>query len=148
MELIHHKIATPPDARKPRIELRVDRLTLAKRRWRAVAADGTDFGFDLEHPLHDGVAFFETDSAVYCIAQQPEDLCEVKLGDATLAARVGWSIGNLHFPIAIEEGAVLAPDDPAVRQLLDREHIPYAVVKKVFHPFKIAVGHHHHHHEH
>ena len=144
MELIREEIKVMHPG-KPHIELRVDRSILARRRWRASAVDGTDFGFDLEHPIKDGAAFFETDTSVYSIAQQSEDLYEIAPGDATHAARLGWMIGNLHFPIAIENGSVLAPDDPAVRQLLEREHVRFARVRKVFHPLKTAGGYHHHH---
>lgn len=144
MELVHGEI-TPGNAGKPRVELRVDRLTLAKRRWRSSAADGREFGFDLEQPIGDGAIFFESDSAVYAIAQQAEDLYEITPGDTTHAARIGWMIGNLHFPIAIANGAVLAPADPAVRQLLEREQVHFAGVRKIFHPLRTAGGHHHHH---
>lgn len=143
MQLIHGKVEVP-DSAKPRIELRVDRITLAKRRWRSSAEDGREFGFDMEQPIGDGAIFFESESAVYAIAQQPEDLYEINPVDPPRAARIGWMIGNLHFPIAIENGAVLAPADPAVRQLLEREHIQFAQVRKIFHPLKVA-GHHHHH---
>ena len=145
MELVHGEI-TVLDPGKPRIELRVDRLTLAKRRWRAAAVDGREFGFDLEQPVKDGAAFFESQSAVYFISQQPEDLLEIAPGDSARAARIGWMIGNLHFPIAIENNAVLAPADPAVRQLLEREHVHFTPVRKIFHPLKAAGGHHHHEH--
>ena len=145
MELVHGEI-TVRNPGKLRIALRVDRLTLAKRRWRAAAEDGREFGFDLECPIKDGAAFFETEAGVYFIAQQVEDLLEISPIDAADAARTGWMIGNLHFPIAIENGAVLAPADPAVSQLLERERIRFALARKVFHPLKAAGGHHHHEH--
>jgi urease accessory protein len=147
MELIRHEITAAP--RKPRVALHPDRLTLAKRRWRGVAEDGREFGFDLERPLRDGAIVFETESAVYSISQQAEEVFEIAVHDPMQAARVGWMVGNLHFPIAIENGVVLAPADPAVRQLLEREHIHYAAARKVFHPLNAAAAaHHHHHHEH
>ena len=49
--------------------LLIDRLTLAKRRWRATASDGREFGFDLEEPLHDGEAFHEESGAIYLILE-------------------------------------------------------------------------------
>ena len=144
MQLVHGEIKIPDD-HKPRVELRVDRTTLAKRRWRGVAEDGAEFGFDLEQPIRDGAAFFEGDGHVYTIAQQPEDLYEITPRDAAHAARVGWMIGNLHFPIGIEGNAVLAPADSAVRQLLEREQVDFAPVRGVFRPLASAGGHHHHH---
>jgi len=144
LELIHHEIPVSNPG-KPRIALHVDRLTLAKRRWRGVAEDKTDFGFDLEKPICDGAAFFETDAAVYVISQIAEEVFEITPGDAAKAAHLGWMIGNLHFSIAIEDGVVLAPADPAVSQLLDREHIHFSKSIRIFHPLKVASGHHHHH---
>lgn len=145
MELIHREIANPA-GEKPRIALHVSRLMLAKRRWRALADDKTDFGFDLEKPIADGAAFFETDAAVYVISQLAEEVFEIPLGNnASKAAHLGWMIGNLHFSIAIEEGAVLAPADPAVAQLLERERIPFTKSIRVFRPLRVAAGHHHHH---
>ena len=44
---------TDADADQPQVRIPVERLTLAKRRWRGVADDGEEFGFDLEAPLTD-----------------------------------------------------------------------------------------------
>lgn len=145
MELVRGEI-TAKDPGKPRIVLHVSRLMLAKRRWRALADDKTDFGFDLEKPIADGATFFETDAAVYVISQLAEEVFEITLGgDASKAAHLGWMIGNLHFSIAIEKGTVLAPADPAVAQLLEREHIAFTKSIRVFRPLRVAAGHHHHH---
>lgn len=129
------------------IRLPVDRLTLVKRRWRGVAEDGTEFGFDLETPLRDGAAVFASDAAVYTIAQKYEPVLEVRsseFGDRSAdAARLGWMIGNLHFQIEIAGDVIRVVDDPAVRQMFERERIDYAACKRVFHP--ISGGHSHGH---
>lgn len=140
--MIHHHLHHwRKDAEK--IMLNVDRLTLAKRRWRSVAADGVEFGFDLEHALADGDVFFEKDAAIYVIAQKAEPVLEVDLGtDAAKAARLGWIIGNLHFQLDVAEGRVRVADDPALRQLFEREHIHFNAGEAVFHP--LSGGHHHH----
>ncbi len=131
---------------QPRVRLAVDRLTLAKRRWRGVAEDGTEFGFDLSDPLSDGAAFFASDAAVYVIAQKYEPVLELSvaassLRDGTRAARLGWLIGNLHFQIEIADDVVRVVDDPAVRQLFEREGFACTPCKRIFHP--ISGGHHH-----
>jgi urease accessory protein len=70
---------------------------------------------------------------VYSVKQTPEPVLEVALGDQpAAAARLGWMIGNLHFQIAIENGVVLAIDDPAIRQLLTREQIGFEPAIRVF----------------
>lgn len=126
---------------RQRVSLRVDRATLSKRRWRGSAEDGSEFGFDLAQPLANGAIFFETETSVYEIAQLPEDLLEISLGEAAHAARTGWMIGNLHFPVEIAGGVMRVPDDPAARRLLEREQIGFAPVQKIFHPLKAAIPH-------
>jgi urease accessory protein len=141
MHLLHQALANPP-ADYPRVRIPVARLTLAKRRWRGVAEDGVEFGFALEHPLRDGDAVFETDAALYVIAQTYEPVLEAGFtSDAPASAKLGWLIGNLHFPLEIAEDVVRVEDDVALRQLFEREGISYVACKRVFHP--LSGGHRH-----
>src|SRR5207244_3005651 len=124
------------------VRIPVERLSLAKRRWRGVAEDGREFGFDLESPLADGAAVFRSECAIYVLAQKYEPVLETALGaDSPAAARVGWMIGNLHFAIEVTGNVVRVIDDPAVRQLFEREGIAFAACKRIFHP--LSGGHHH-----
>lgn len=141
MELVHHALPKQNSA-LPTVRIPVERLTLAKRRWRGVAEDGREFGFDLEAPLADHAAIFQSDTATYVLAQKYEPVLEVALGtDSPTAARLGWMIGNLHFQIEVAGEIVRVVDDPAVRQLFERERIAYTACKRVFHP--LSGGHHH-----
>lgn len=141
MELIHAPLADC-DPGLTTVRIPVERLTLAKRRWRGVAEDGREFGFDLDAPLPDGAAVFQSESAVYVIAQKFEPVIEVALdGDASNAARLGWMIGNLHFPLEVAGSLVRVADDPALRQLFKRERTPFIACKRVFHP--LGGAHHH-----
>lgn len=125
----------------PSVALRVERQTLAKRLWRGTAADGTDFGFELESPLKSGDTFFETVSARYVIEQIPEPVVEISLEmTPAAAAGIGWAVGNLHLELAAEPTRLLAPDEPAVRQLLERLKIPYRTTEAVFRPGRFARG--------
>jgi urease accessory protein len=133
MEIIRGPLANHEHSSRA-IPLSVDRLTLAKRRWRGVADDGREFGFDLAEPLHDGAAFFQIDGAIYAIAQQPEPVFEISLATPGEGARIGWLIGNLHFSLDLDGNLIHVPDDSAVRQMLEREHIHYSEVSRVFHP--------------
>jgi urease accessory protein len=129
------------------VRIPVERLTLAKRRWRGAAEDGVEFGFDLEKPLTDGAQVFVSDTTVYVIAQKYEPVLEVALGsDASAAARLGWIIGNLHFPLEVAGALVRVADDTALRQLFEREGIPFVLCKRVFRP--LGGGHSHGHHDH
>ena len=137
------------DAGLPQIRIPVERLTLAKRRWRGMAEDGAEFGFDLVTPLMDGTPVFATADALYIVAQKYEPVLELRIADcepsplrvAREAARLGWLIGNLHFQMEITGEVVRVADDPALRQLFAREGLAFTECKRVFHP--LAGGHRH-----
>lgn len=132
-----------------RINVPVDRLTLAKRRWRGVAADGREFGFDLEHPLGNGDVVHVDATAAYTIAQKPEPVLEVALdANAAEAARLGWIIGNLHFQLEVDGTLVRVADDPALRLLFEREHITFTTREHLFRPLGGGHSHSHDHHHH
>jgi len=140
MQIVHGPLADTPAL--TRIPLCVERLTLAKRRWRSAAADGAEFGFELTAPLADGAAFFASESAVYCIAQKPEPVLEIALiPKPAPVARLGWTIGNLHFPIQVTDEVIRVPDDPALRQLFERQKIPFNASERVFTPFARSHSH-------
>ena len=129
------------DPTLPEITLRVERLTLAKRRWRGTAADRTEFGFELAAPLKHGDTFFQSATARYSVQQHPEPVVEVSLDLApSAAAGIGWAIGNLHLELQSEPARLLTPDEPAVRQLLDRLKVPFAQTTAVFRPGRFARG--------
>jgi urease accessory protein len=137
MQLINQMLASSserPEARQ--IRLVVERRLFLKRRWRGVAEDGTEFGFDLESRLSTGCVFFQTDTNDYVIVQEPELVYEVPVDSPAFAALIGWKVGNLHFPIEILTDAVRITHDPAIAQLLEREGWEYREVTVVFNPLK------------
>lgn len=140
LQLVAGPVASP-DAVLPVVELSIDRLTLAKRLWRGTAADGVEFGFELTAPLKHGETFFQTAQARYVIAQQPEAVVEISLAIApSAAAGIGWAVGNLHLELAAEPTRLLAPDEPAVRQLLDRLKVPFTSTTAIFRPGRFSRG--------
>jgi urease accessory protein len=147
MTIIRQALAVSP-APLPPVRLTVERLTLAKRRWRGVAEDGAEFGFDLDRPIADGAAFHQTETSVYVVAQKYEPVLELQIADCGLrngadAARVGWLIGNLHFQIEVLDEVIRVVDDSAVRQMFAREGVKFTPCKRVFHP--LGGGHSHGH---
>jgi urease accessory protein len=125
------------------------RTTIAKRRWRGVAEDGREFGFDLEEALIHGAHFFAEELTYYVIEQTPEEVMEIPVATIEQAARVAWSLGNLHFGVQILPDAVRVAEDPAVLQFLDRERLTFKRVNCVFLPLSAGAPHHHvssHHH--
>jgi urease accessory protein len=140
---------TPFDDRLPEVAVRADRQRLSKRLWRAKADDGTEFGFEVELPLRDGDVVWTTAEFSYVMRQEPEPVLEIPLDvEPDAAAVIGWAVGNLHFPVEAQPGRLLAPDDPALRQALERLGIHYHFATEVFQPHRFAgtlVGHGHGH---
>jgi urease accessory protein len=128
------------------IKLLADRATLAKRRWRGRAEDGREFGFDLHDCLSGGLVFFRDKAGEYILEQTPEEVIEIPVTTVEQAARLAWGLGNLHFAVQVLPGALRVQEDPAVRQLLEREGLAYQRVTCVFLP--LSSGPHHHHHDH
>ena len=109
-----------------------------KRRWRAAAQDGVEFGFDLEDRLKDGCVIFQTDVADYVLRQIPELVYQIQIASPDFAALVGWKVGNLHFPVQITGEWVRITHDPAIRQLLEREGWPFEEATVVFNPLRVV----------
>jgi urease accessory protein len=140
LQLINAPLASPNPA-LPEVALAVERITVAKRIWRGKAADGAEFGFELERPLRHGETFWQTATARYVIAQRPEFVVEISLEVApSAAAGIGWAVGNLHLELCAEPTRLLALDEPAVRQLLERLHVPFKSTTAVFRPGRFARG--------
>jgi urease accessory protein len=134
MHLISQPVAQP-DLALPPVMICVERLKLAKRLWRGVAADGVVFGFELEKPLQPCDVVFQSDKVRYVIEQTPEALLEVSLNvPSSAAAGIGWAIGNLHLELMAEAARLLTPDEKAVRQLLARLNVPFRETQAVFRP--------------
>jgi urease accessory protein len=130
-----------PDLSLPEVRIRGDRHKLAKRLWRGVAEDGTEFGFELASPVRDGDVVHQTLAARYVIKQEPEPVLEVSLSVApSAAAGIGWAVGNLHLELMAETTRLLTPDDTAARQLLDRLKVPYVTTTAVFRPGRFVRG--------
>jgi urease accessory protein len=140
LKLVAHEVSAP-DPTLPEIALRADRFTLAKRLWRGTADDGTEFGFELAAPLKHGDTVFQTATARYVVRQAEEPVVEISLDVApSAAAGIAWAIGNLHLELSAEPARLLAADEPAVRQLLDRLKVPYRQTTAIFRPGRFARG--------
>lgn len=140
LHLVTQTLATT-DLSRPEIALRADRFTLAKRLWRGAAEDGTEFGFELAAPLKPGDTVFQSETARYVVRQNEEPVVEISLDIAPSAAvGIGWAVGNLHLELAAEPTRLIAADEPAVRQLLERLKVPYRVTRAIFRPGRFARG--------
>jgi urease accessory protein len=137
-----HLVQAPlndPDATLPIVAVRADRITLAKRLWRGAAEDGMEFGFELSTPLKNGETVHQTSLARYVVMQSEEPVIEIALDiTPSAAAGIGWAIGNLHLELSAEASRLIAPDEPAVRQLLERLNVPYRATTAIFRPGRFA----------
>lgn len=140
LRLIQGPVAQP-DGELREVALRVARRTLAKRYWRATAEDGVEFGFEVSAPLKDGETIWQAVDVRYVIRQEPEPVLEISLNvTPAAAAGIGWAVGNLHLELSAEPARLLAPDEPAVRQLLGRIAVPFTSATAIFRPGRFVRG--------
>jgi urease accessory protein len=132
---------TTPDPALPEVALKAERHTVVKRIWRGVAEDGMEFGFELPVPLKHGDTFFQNSTSRYVLHQKSEAVVEISLDVApSAAAGIGWAVGNLHLELSAESNRLLAPDEPAVRQLLERLKVPFKQTTAIFRPGRFVRG--------
>jgi urease accessory protein len=141
MQVIHQLLAKgsalPADNQ---IVLAAERRQFLKRRWRGVAEDGAEFGFDLHQRLIDGCVIFQKPGYDYVVRQLPEPVYQVAFESPAQAALVAWKVGNLHLPAEILDGAIRVLHDDAMRQLLEREAWSFTEPTVRFTPMK-AMAH-------
>lgn len=141
MHLIQQFIATSSQLLdEDQVVLAAERRQFLKRRWRGVAEDGTEFGFDLETRLTDGCVVYQQDGKDYIVRQLPETVYEVSFESPAHAALVAWKTGNLHLPAQIFDGFLRVLHDEAMKSLLDREGWAYTEPTVLFQPLK-AMAH-------
>ncbi len=141
MHLIQRMLAEqstlPPEQQ---VVLHAERRLFLKRRWRATAADGTEFGFDLESRLTDGCVVLHDNGTDYLVRQLPETVYQIPFENPAHAALVAWKTGNLHLPAQILDDSILVLHDEAMTQLLKREGWLFTEPEVVFTPMK-AMAH-------
>ncbi len=120
------------------VELLVERRLFLKRRWRGIATDGTEFGFDLETRLKHGCVIHRTEAVDYVVRQEPEVIYQIRPGSAKEAALMGWKIGNLHLGVQVIDGVIRITHDVAVPQLCEREGWAFEEVSVVFNPLRVT----------
>jgi urease accessory protein len=141
MHLIQRKLADHSGLpASQQVVLAAERRLFLKRRWRGTAADGTEFGFDLEARLHDGCVIFHAGNKDYIVRQLPEKVYQVALDSPAHAALVAWKVGNLHLPAQILPDSIRVLHDEAMTQLLEREQWPHTEPEVIFTPMK-AMAH-------
>lgn len=139
MHIVERMVA-PISQCERQIVLSAERRKFLKRRWRGVAEDGMEFGFDLESRLVDGCVIFQAGGVDYIVRQLQEKVFEVAFESPSHAALVGWKVGNLHLPAQVMEGSLRVLHDDAMAQLLTREGWKFSEPEVLFSPLK-AMAH-------
>lgn len=140
---ILHKLPTDVSV----VSVRVDRHTLSHRRWRANAANDTDFAVDLEVPCKHGDALWADEKALFVVEQVEEKVLEVLIPLAPAeAAQLGWFFGNQHLPVDVGENWIRVAFNQQLADLLDRNSIGYVKKTTVFCPPAHSSGPSHSHH--
>lgn len=141
MHIIPHLLAEKSGLpASQQVALFAERRNFLKRRWRGIAEDGVEFGFDLDARLVDGCVIFRENGKDYIVRQLPEKVYELPLADPAFAALVAWKVGNLHLPAQILDGAIRVLHDEAMAQLLEREGWKHSEPEVIFTPMK-AMAH-------
>ena len=138
MHLIQRMLAEssqlPPEQQ---VTLSAERRLFLKRRWRATADDGTEFGFDLDARLVDGCVILHANGLDYIVRQVPETVYRIPFESPAHAALVAWKTGNLHLPAQILDDAILVLHDEAMTHLLKREGWKFSEPEVLFSPMKV-----------
>lgn len=63
-----------------------------------------------------------------------ESVLEIVPSDYEAAVKIAFEIGNRHFPLALETGKILVPDDKVMIRLMERLGVPWERRQAVFNP--------------
>ncbi len=147
--MLIQELPSEVDESLPAVAVRLDRHTLQKRRWRAVAGDGTELAIDLGQPVAHGDTIAVGAEARYVVEQEPEAVLVLPLPEGPdEAARLGWFLGNQHLPVEVRSDCILVEEIPTLAEAIHRHHIAHRHGHEVFlaDPHSRAAGHGHHHH--
>lgn len=109
------------------VVLPVARIVLWTRRWRGTAKDGTVVAVALEKAAANGNILLGGGRA-FRIEQLEEEVVAISMpNDPSMAAKVGWYLGNRHLPIEVRATEILLEQFPTLTDSLDRIGIAYQV---------------------
>ena len=100
-------------------------LTWEERRWtrkRVTTAGGRELALALPTGtvLDPGAVLLVEDDWYLVVEARPEPLLAIFPASREEALRLAFEVGNRHFTLAFEDGALLVPDDTAMIQLATR----------------------------
>jgi urease accessory protein len=113
-----------------------------KSRMRTTLAGGEEIGLFLERGTHlrDGDCLLADDGRVVRIVAAPEDLIEVRCGDAEQLARAAYHLGNRHAPVEVGAGWLRLAADEVLAGMLRGLGATVTPVRAAFEPEAGAYG--------
>jgi urease accessory protein len=147
--LIIHQLASPVSPEELRAK-EEDTLVLTweQRRWlrgRYTTAKGRKIGIALPTGtvLTPGAILHVATDWYLKMEAAVEPVLEIRPAGYNEALKVAFEVGNRHFPLALENGKILVPDDPSMVRLMDRLGMVWERRQAVFHPIGNTQSHPH-----
>ena len=114
-------------------------LTWEERRWtrkRVTTAAGREVALALATGtvLHPGAILLVADGWYLVVEARPEPLLAIFPANREEALRLAFDVGNRHFTLGFVDGALLVPDDAAMRQLATRAGARWELRQAVYTP--------------
>ena len=114
-------------------------LTWEQRRWmrgRYTTAKGRKIGVALPTgtALTPGAILYIASDWFLKIEASIELVLEVSPAGYESAMKIAFEVGNLHFPLALEDGKILVPDDKTMTRLMDRLGVRWERRQAMFNP--------------
>ena len=123
-------------------------LTWEQRRWlrgRYTTVHGRNLGIALPTgtaPAPDAILHVATDWFLRLEAAV-EPVLEISPSGYHAAMKIAFEVGNRHFPLALENGKILVPDDKAMVRLMERLGAAWERRQAIFDPIGSTQSHQH-----
>jgi urease accessory protein UreE len=123
-------------------------LTWEQRRWmrgRFTTERGRKIGIALPTGtiLPHGTILYVAADWYLKIEAAIEPVLEISPADYDEAVKIAFEVGNLHFPLALEESKILVPDDMVMVRLMERLRASWERRQAIFDPIGSAQLHQH-----
>ena len=116
------------DSCETAVVVEVARAELWKKRWFALAADGSEIAVELDTPARHGSILYGEGKQGFRVEHVPEEVVAIVMPQQSdMAAKIGWYLGNRHIPIEVRKDELLFENFPTITDALDRIGIDYCV---------------------
>jgi urease accessory protein len=123
-------------------------LTWEQRRWlrgRYTTVKGRKIGIALPTgtALAPGTILYVASDWYLKLEAAIEPVLEISPAGYEAAMKIAFEVGNRHFPLALEDGKILVPDDKVMIRLMKRMALPWKRREAVFEPIGNTQSHQH-----